>query len=733
MKILYKAVQSALLVTTPTLIAYPAGEIPKFVIQQVRYNPIQLPDLRNFSYDEVVDLLALIESEALDERYSEDELDQINQFISFLAMEGVTDDEKFDMTNATASLFRKDTIQYALFTDSESGYNAMPAIYTQSAYDIVLCKSWFKKQWNQTRSFVKKHKKAVIIGAIVVVTVAVVVVAAVAISSSAASAAAAAGGALAPSNNSTDTPTGSSYSKSDGNSYSEAKETLQNESLTSSWQQQVSSFKETIAKEQFSTVSESNGISPEENGRIVGSLFAHKTVESLTANAANNPSIATELKDLGFNSQYPTPKWQPTYPGSPTIAPHNSIDLAFSTDYTASYAGNFDDLNALLYQARGDLALRSEYYHQAVQDFGKAISLNPSNPILYLERGIANFELGNYEDSLTDYSQYIEKKGEPFSVTDFSLGFAKGVPKGAYESGKGSLLFLSDFIAHPIQTSKQAVDSLTQLATLVKNDEFGVVAEALSPELHQLVTQWDTLPSETRGELAGYAVGKLGTDLMAPGAVAKVASKSINSAKELVAICKNIQIAQETLVLETASGIGIPAKISEIVEMGKRAANIGEELGFTTQELAQLQKAGKLEITIANACEHLSPPMKESFEFFERAQSFLKPYKGFIPESQARALIHQTGIKTFPRPNGIPNNFRIKITKKGAGMSYVHPVNEQISVRVMPGKPHSPLPHQQNPYVIQIKDGRALDRHGNWVSPESTEAHIPINEFTYRE
>jgi len=101
-------------------------------------------------------------------------------------------------------------------------------------------------------------------------------------------------------------------------------------------------------------------------------------------------------------------------------------------------------------------------------------------------------------------------------------------------------------------------------------------------------------------------------------------------------------------------------------------------------------------------------------------------------ESQARELIHQAGVRTFPRPRGIPDNFRVQITEKGAGMLYVHPINEQISVRVMPGKPHSAMPHQRSPYVIAIKDGLALDKSGNLVFPESVEAHIPISEFIYQ-
>lgn len=41
------------------------------------------------------------------------------------------------------------------------------------------------------------------------------------------------------------------------------------------------------------------------------------------------------------------------------------------------------------------------------------------------------------------------------------------------------------------------------------------------------------------------------------------------------------------------------------------------------------------------------------------------PYKEFMPELQDRKLIEKTGIRTFPRPHGIPQNFRIQISDKG--------------------------------------------------------------------
>jgi hypothetical protein len=66
-------------------------------------------------------------------------------------------------------------------------------------------------------------------------------------------------------------------------------------------------------------------------------------------------------------------------------------------------------------------------------------------------------------------------------------------------------------------------------------------------------------------------------------------------------------------------------------------------------------------------------------------------------------------------------------------MEYIHPTNKNFSVRIMPGKPHSPNPFQQQPYIIQTIGKKALDKNGNLVSPKSPEAHISLNEFIYRE
>ena len=110
-----------------------------------------------------------------------------------------------------------------------------------------------------------------------------------------------------------------------------------------------------------------------------------------------------------------------------------------------------------------------------------------------------------------------------------------------------------------------------------------------------------------------------------------------------------------------------------------------------------------------------------------------RPYKGqYLSEIQARTILNEAGIVVPSRPKGIPENFKIKISEKGSGILYVHPENTHISVRVMSGKPHSPLHYQKNPYVIQKIDGQALDKLGNRVSADAPEAHIQLQEFIYR-
>ncbi len=164
---------------------------------------------------------------------------------------------------------------------------------------------------------------------------------------------------------------------------------------------------------------------------------------------------------------------------------------------------------------------------------------------------------------------------------------------------------------------------------------------------------------------------------------------------------------------------------------GRNTLFLGRELGFTAKEMGHLKQVGKLEATLQKTFHHLSLPKQESIHLFGEAEKFLRGHKGFRPEHEVRNLIHGTGIPTFTRPNGIPKNYRVKLSNNGAGMKYVHPNNEQTYVRIMPGKIHSDYPHQQRPYVVQMTDGETLNKFGQVVHRSSPEAHIPFEEFIF--
>ena len=173
----------------------------------------------------------------------------------------------------------------------------------------------------------------------------------------------------------------------------------------------------------------------------------------------------------------------------------------------------------------------------------------------------------------------------------------------------------------------------------------------------------------------------------------------------------------------------------KILQAGQGTALLAEELGFTSREIAQLEKSGTLEVAVDDAFGNLvrDPANLRSWEIFNKVEAFLKPYRHqYISEIEVRELIHQAGGQTFPKPPGIPGNFKTKISRKGAGIVYEDPNNEYTSVRIMPGKPHSPWPHQREPYVVQMSDGKAFDKYGNRISQNAPEAHIPLNEFTYK-
>lgn len=201
----------------------------------------------------------------------------------------------------------------------------------------------------------------------------------------------------------------------------------------------------------------------------------------------------------------------------------------------------------------------------------------------------------------------------------------------------------------------------------------------------------------------------------------------MKGAHQLTRAAKGFKTARETLFLEAAAEIGNSSEVRELVTSSKSALILGEKLGFTTKELGYLKQSGKLETSLQSRLHYLCLPKQESIELLKKHQGI------YMPEAKVRELIHSTGIPTFPKPNGIPKNYRIKLSEKGCGMKYVHSTDEGTYVRVMPGISHSLNPGQQKPYVNHRVNGNSVDKYGNFIPNKSAEAHIPLAEFIYRD
>lgn len=690
------------------------------------------------SYDDIINFIEKLETSELDDKYSAEELEKITNFLITLARAGVLPDgadEELILENDIEELLHGEDNPYEYsfsFSPDTGEYLIIPAVST--GRDEVIHCGWIKKACKKVKKFIKEHKAEIILGVVVVVAVVAVVVTAGA--AAPAAAASAAGAAAASSGTDSKDKNNSEAKHEEGVPSTILPDAKDSPNLKAVLEEQIISFKENISKERFLQPSPYGESTLGEDGKILGSLFAHDSFNKLTRQFSDHPQLAEELQNIGLQNHFPTPEGNS---GTSLDFGHQEIDRKFSTDYATLYGNPSKeaDFNTLSYQKRGERALSSGYLNQAVHDLGKAIELDPITPLPYLERGVAHFGLGQYDRSIEDYHQFTSQtqKNHSLSMPDFSLGFAKGLPQGIYDSGAGLFLFLSDLIRHPVNTGGQMWDALTLLSNLARSEQWIALSEVLAPEVHQLVKEWDTLPSDVRGELAGYAFGKYGSDIIIPGALAKAVSKGLKGAQELNAVYKGLQNAEKTLLLESVAGLENGAKIGEVIETSHRTIFLADELGFPAHEMAQLKKAGNLESAVANTVENIAnnPSLSKSLELFKRAEAFLEPYsKGFIPEIQAKELIHQTGIRTFPRPEGIPENYRVRVTNRGAGIEYMHPNNTHISTRVMPGKPHSPYPSQQKPYVIQKKDGKAFDKYGNLVDQGAPEAHIPIDEFIYR-
>ncbi|GAB4187770.1 MAG: hypothetical protein Tsb0015_06880 [Simkaniaceae bacterium] len=555
--------------------------------------------VRPNTYDEIIQMLEDLESGELERRYSPMQLEKVNDYIATLAKEGILPnefEEECEIEEDTYDLMygEDSAFQLTRYLENSHEYMIIPAVLGgYSGYDIIQCGK-ISKAWKKTKKFCKKHKKAIIIGAVVVVAVAAVTVAVVVASSAAATSAASAAAAGAAGTASSGS--GSSRSESSGNSSSTPSGSQPQTSANdipifkSAMDEQISSFKENLAHENFfQTNTAGQGLSLEETGRAIGPLFAHDSFNQFNNHLSNYPQFSQEVQSIASQYNFSMP---PGASDNPVGFGHNEIDSRFASNSGPMFSDPAKEVNfnALSYQVRGEKAMDFGYYNQALSDFGKSIDMNPMNSAPYLDRSEANFRLGNYDKCVEDFHVYTEKisqepKKYPMNIPDFTFGFVKGVPKGILESGNNILLLCSDVVLHPIQTGEQMWASLKMLSDLARSNEWGIFAEVLAPEVHHLITQWDTIPCDVRGELAGHAFGKYGADIIIPGALAKAAARGMRGAQELGAVSNSLKTAKRTFLMESVAGMKNGAKIAEVVQLEQRISGwLGEGARFIRNE-----------------------------------------------------------------------------------------------------------------------------------------------------
>ena len=62
------------------------------------------------------------------------------------------------------------------------------------------------------------------------------------------------------------------------------------------------------------------------------------------------------------------------------------------------------------YKARGNKALQEGKYDEAVELYGEAIALDPTNHVYFSNRAAAFAKLNKYKESLTDANKTVELK-----------------------------------------------------------------------------------------------------------------------------------------------------------------------------------------------------------------------------------------------------------------------------------------------------------------------------------
>ncbi len=462
---------------------------------------------------------------------SENEIEIIIDLLIEYARKGVKDQNE-------QKLLEKD-IQDLLSEENSFSSQVSQKSSSKSSYESLCFKKsnkpgFFKKNGKKLVNFVKKHKKAIIITTVVVAAVAVAAVVTIAAVNTIGMAALAEGVAA------TGTAIGAAAAASQP----------KNE-----WQEDVPTQLAPSPQHPLDSVPPQNNDNPQ--------IIQPPLREISPLEDHENISIEHHL---------------PHIPQGDTLG---CYDQDFKERFQ-SFAEEAD-LEPNPFTAQSEQPFSQEYYENKIEELERRFALNP-------ERNVLASNIAQNPDPI---ATPIPVPGA-FEVTkDFCKGYTEGIIQGVKDSGSGWKYLATEFVKHPLDTTDQVINAFRDLSNLVLTDQWGELSEALSPEGYKLATEWNSLSADERGLLAGYAIGKGGTDIFIPGAAAKLASKGLKGANKLLNISNSLQKVEGALALEGAA-IERGVKISEAIMANHEIVQAAEKLGLNAQGALNLKQALKL-------------------------------------------------------------------------------------------------------------------------------------------
>ncbi len=248
------------------------------------------------NYDQILELLDEIESDDFEKKYSQEDLQNITEYLIFLAREGLLPGEfkeALELEEDIEELLQgRDLYESTGFSKNPQGYLFESRVfYLNSSFSITNC--GFGKCWKKTKKFVKKHKTAIIVGTVVVLAVTATVVALAVASST--QAAAVASGAVAAVAEGSKKPEGKKFIKD-----SELKESTELEKVV---EEPVYAFKEFLVEDKTlqkeSSLGKNQDSSFSEKARELGSCLAHEVYQEVTELVSVMPQLCEEVKSIG--------------------------------------------------------------------------------------------------------------------------------------------------------------------------------------------------------------------------------------------------------------------------------------------------------------------------------------------------------------------------------------------------------------------------------------------------